>query len=84
MSFVARSLSLRSGCSGSSCLLQQLLHLGDVVRHCFLLGFCFHSLPSIPFGLAGHVKEAGTGGVDGADGGLLEEAIEAQLVFVGR
>uniref|UniRef100_A0A0A9F4D6 Uncharacterized protein n=1 Tax=Arundo donax TaxID=35708 RepID=A0A0A9F4D6_ARUDO len=45
--------SLRSGCGS---LLQQLLHLGDIIGHRLLLGFPFNSLPSIPFGSVFHVE----------------------------
>lgn len=55
----------------------------DILGLCVLLALALVLLPSVPFGLAGQVEHAGSGGVDIADGGLLVEAVEGQLLGLG-
>ena len=60
------------------------LDLGDVGLLGIIAAHAFLSFPGVPFGLALKVEHAGAIGVHITDGGLLEQAVELEFLFIGK
>lgn len=66
----------------SSSFLQQLLYLGNIIIHCFFLGFSFNSLPCIPLCSVPHVENTRAASVYWSNCGLLIQSIQYKLGLI--